>query len=191
MTRKNPTNSAASIQARLLNIAHAQGMDYNLMLKRYAMERLLNRLSLTPHADRFVLKGAMLFYAWGGSIFRPTKDLDLLGFGDPTEPEMVKVFQEMAVTAPDSIDGLEFHSDSVVVEPIRDGELYAGLRILLRANLEKSQIKLQIDIGFGDAVVPAPMMLEFPILLDAKPFRLRAYQAETVVAEKLDALVKL
>lgn len=191
MTQKHPTDIAASIQAKLLHIAHTQRLDYNLMLKRYAMERLLYRLSRTAHMERFVLKGAVLFYAWGGSIFRPTKDLDLLGFGDPTGPEMVAVFREVANKGLEAADGLILHADSVESEPIRDGDLYAGLRITLRANLGKSEIKMQVDIGFGDAVVPGPVQLEFPTLLEGVPFQLRAYQPETVIAEKLDALVKL
>ena len=160
------------------------------MLVRYGIERLLYRLGRSPHAGSFLLKGAMLFAVWGENTPRPTRDVDLLGFGPADEAEVKAKFVELCTFAVEP-DGLEFRADSVMVEPIREEASYPGLRVTLNAYLGNVRIPLQVDIGYGDAVTPAPAEVDFPPLLDFPAPRVRAYPYYTVAAEKLEALVLL
>jgi hypothetical protein len=163
---------------------------FDLVLVRYGIERLLYRLSLSPHGGRFVLKGAMLFAVWSETMHRPTRDVDLLGFGSADQEQLRGVFVALCGMSVEP-DGLSFLPDTVRAESIRDEEAYPGTRITLEARLEQARIPLQADIGFGDAVTPAPEAIEFPTLLDSPAPRLRAYPLCTVVAEKIEALVRL
>ncbi len=185
-----PGNLPASIAARLRALAHEKNTNLELLLRRYALERLLLRLSLSSHHDRFVLKGAMLFTAWTGDPFRPTQDLDLLGFGDATVLALSQVFRAVCRQATDD-DGLMFDVDGLSVETIRDNQVYGGARVKTVAFLGKIRIPIQVDVGFGDAVTPKARSIEFPSLLHGTGPRLRAYPRETVVAEKFQALVAL
>lgn len=190
MTASNPANVAASVRQRLLNRSRKTGEDYNLLLTHYGIERLLYRLSLSEHTDRFVLKGAMLFTIWTGSIYRPTRDLDLLGLGDSSAEHLVEVFCSLcALDAKD--DGLVFDDKSVRCEEIRGDQAYTGQRVKLTALLEKARIDLQVDIGFGDAVTPDAKRHSYPTLLDHPAPVIFSYPPETVVAEKLEAMVSL
>ncbi|HEY3569787.1 MAG TPA: nucleotidyl transferase AbiEii/AbiGii toxin family protein [Thermoanaerobaculia bacterium] len=189
MTRK-PTNIAASVSHRLLQRSQSLGEDYQLTLQRYAIERLLFRLSQSPAQDRFVLKGAMLYLVWGGEIYRPTRDLDLLGYGTDTAEAMNDCFRSLcSIEVKD--DGLAFLPGTVRSEAIRDAMEYGGLRVRLEARLDKARIHLQVDIGFGDVVVPGPEEKTFPVLLEGPAPRIRAYSRESVVAEKLHAAALL
>lgn len=189
MTRK-PVNLQASVANRLRNVATAKGIDLAFVLRRYAIERLLYRLSVSPERDRFVLKGAMLFTAWLPDPFRPTQDLDLLGFGEAAVPIIAeRIASVCAVIVPD--DGLVFDVTTLRAEPIRGNQDYGGVRVKLTARLARTQIPVQIDIGFGDAVTPGIVDLVFPALLDAPAPAIRAYPKETVLAEKLQAIVVL
>jgi predicted nucleotidyltransferase component of viral defense system len=163
--------------------------DFGLVLSRYGLERFLYRLSTSHHRDLFVLKGALLLQVWTGEIYRPTRDLDLLGKGMPNL-SYKKIFSEVCLQEVED-DGLSFLSETIRVERIRDEEDYEGVRVLLEARLGNVRIPLQIDVGFGDAVVPAPEELEFPTLLKFPAPRLNAYPKESVVAEKFEAIVKL
>lgn len=189
MTRP-PRDIGASVQARLLQLARERKEDYQLVLTRYANERLLYRLSRSDHADRFVLKGAALFVLWTGALLRATRDLDLLGFGEPGDKRIAAVFDQVLVLDVDE-DGVRFDRESVSVGPIRDDQRYGGIRVLVMAYIGSAKVRLQIDIGFGDAITPEPTEVEFPSLLDYPAPRLRAYPRETVVAEKLEAMVQL
>ena len=178
------------MRARLLHLARKRGEDFQLVLARYANERLLFRLATSPHAARFVLKGAALSTLWTGKPHRATRDLDLLGFGDPGESHLREVFSEvLSAAVPD--DGVTFDLSSLAVGPIRQEQEYDGVRVELVARVASARVRLQIDIGFGDAITPEATMAEFPPLLDYPAPRLRAYPRETVVAEKLDAIVQL
>ena len=188
--KKSSSNRAASIRARLLNLARDRKEDFQLVLVRYANERLLFRLSRSQHASNFVLKGAALFTVWMEAPHRPTRDLDFLGFGTDDAVRIQSVFGDViAIEFPD--DGIEFLRDSLRVEPIREDQEYGGKRVTLRATLAGAQIALQVDVGFGDAITPKAETVEFPTLLDLPPPSLRVYPKETVVAEKLEALVTL
>jgi hypothetical protein len=190
MTRKNPTNLAASVRQRLLNLSRERGEDFQLLLTRYGIERLLDRLSRSEHAPGFVLKGAVLFALWTGKPHRPTRDLDLLGIGESSPERLTEVFRSLCqIEVPD--DGLVFSADTVAVAPIREDQEYGGERVKLEARLGRSRIDLQIDVGFGDVITPKAETIEYPTLLGMAPPRLRAYPRETVVAEKLEAMVKL
>ena len=180
----------ASILARLKNRARDTGEEFQALLTRFALERLLFRLSVSKHQDSFVLKGAFLFLAWGESIERPTRDLDLLAEGAPDLERLEQIFRELCELDVVS-DGVVFVADTVRGRMIREQAPYDGIRINLDARLGKAVLRLQIDVGFGDAVVPAPIEIDFPVLLDFQSPRLRGYRPETVVAEKCEAIVAL
>ena len=181
---------AASVRARLLNKAQAEQTDFNAMLLRYAQERLLYRLSQSAHAERFLLKGALLFTLWYDMPHRPTRDVDLLGFGPSDLESVAQTFREIA--AVEVADGLVFDPASVSALEIRNEANYPGARVHVGGVLAGAQLRTQVDIGFGDAVTPEPVAAEFPVLLDDFPApQLRTYPVYTVVAEKLHAIALL
>lgn len=185
-----PKNLAASVKERLRNEAARRGEDFNLLFLRYGIERLLFRLSQSSHAGRFLLKGAMLFVVWDEKTHRPTRDLDLLGFGPSEKEDLTRVFQDVATT-PVVGDGLVFLPESVRAEEIREDNTYGGVRVRLMAKLGSAELPVQIDIGVGDAITPGPETVRFPTLLDLPAPLVRAYPAYTVVAEKFEAMAKL
>jgi hypothetical protein len=183
-------NRAASIRARLKQRSDAAKEDFNLTLTRYGLERLLYRLSISEHAQNFLLKGALLFVLWYDVPHRPTRDADLLGFGADDIGSMENVFRDLCQIVVD--DGIEFDSQSVKGIDIRKEAGYGGVRIDLVAKLDGARIALQVDIGFGDAVTPGPESVRYPVLLDELPApSLRAYPKYTVVAEKFQAVCVL
>ena len=189
MNPANP-NVAASIRARLLNVAKIQGVDFNQVLVRFALERILYRLTQSQHADRFLLKGALLFTLWYDMPHRATRDADLLGFGASDLTSVAETFRYIAAVAVD--DGIAFDPASVTVEEIRKEAGYGGVRVIIAGELAKARCKTQIDVGFGDAVTPAPVDSVYPVLLEDLPApRLRAYPTYTVIAEKLHAIALL
>jgi hypothetical protein len=179
---------ARSVQVRLARHARAIGVDPNLVLTRYAVERFLYRLSRSHHAGRFVLKGALLMLAWLGETLRPTSDADLLGIGELSEETLAQIMRDVAAqeVEPDAVD---FLGDSVRVEPIRVEDDYGGWRATIQARMGAARLTVQVDVGIGDAVTPAPQWLDYPGLLDLPRPRLRAYPRESVAAEKLHAIV--
>jgi len=185
------TNMPASVLQRLYNRARERGDDYNLLLVRYAVERLLYRLSLSRHGGGFILKGAQLYALWGNAEYRPTRDLDLLGLGDPRVTVMEDIFRSIADQPIPIVDGIVFDPASVRGEEIREDARYAGVRIMLTYHIGRARGSVQVDIGFGDAVSPAPCEVEFPTLLALPAPRLKAYPPETVIAEKFEAMVTL
>jgi hypothetical protein len=166
-------NVAASVRARLLHIAKAQGGDFNQVLVRVALERILYRLTQSQHADRFVLKGALLFTLWYDMPHRATRDADLLGFGAGDLTSVAETFRDIAAVAVD--DGITFDPASVTVEETRKEAGYGGVRVIITGELAKARCKTHIDVGFGDAVTPAPVDSIYPVLLNELPApRLRA-----------------
>jgi predicted nucleotidyltransferase component of viral defense system len=187
---KPPKDVGASVRARLLRLARERGEDFQLLLTRYANERVLYRLSRSRHGPDFVLKGAALFALWTGKPHRATRDLDLLGFGDPGEARVREVMSDvLALDVGD--DGVRFDGHSLDVRPIREEQEYGGVRAEVTARVATARVRLRIDIGFGDVVTPEAPTVDFPPLLDFPAPRLRAYPRETVVAEKLEAMVRL
>lgn len=183
-------NVAASVRERLYQLAARRDEDFALILTRYALERLLYRLSLSEHRGRLILKGAMLFHAWTESPHRPTRDLDLLGFGEPSQDRCGEMLREICAI-PDADDGLTFAINSLTAEAIKEDDIYHGVRIRLPANLAQARIPIQIDIGFGDFVSPAPQEIDYPTLLEMPAPRIHAYSMESVIAEKLEAMLSL
>lgn len=190
MNEKNKGNVAASVRQRLLNISRESGEDFNLILTRYGLERMLYRLSQSTWREKFLLKGAMLFSVWHDDPHRPTRDVDLLGFIAPEIDEIKSIFESLCSIDVDD-DGLVFDTKSIRVEEIRENNAYDGIRTKLTGTLEKARIILQVDIGFGDVVTPAPEEIDYPTLLDQQAPKLRAYPIYTVIAEKFEAMVKL
>jgi predicted nucleotidyltransferase component of viral defense system len=186
---KKIKNIGASVRARLLKLSKEQGQSFDLVLTRFAFERLLFRLSQSRFADRFVLKGAMLLMSWLKEPHRGTRDLDLLGFGDPTPDAMLQTFRE--ILTQDADDGVVFDANALRVDRIREEVEYGGLRLRATASISGARINLTIDIGFGDALEPGAEFIDYPVLLDHPAPRLQAYARETVIAEKFQAMVVL
>jgi Nucleotidyl transferase AbiEii toxin, Type IV TA system len=186
-----PEGLIESIRQRLLNLSRENGEAFDFVLARYGVERFLHRLSLSAHAGEFVLKGSMLFHVWNRRMHRPTRDLDLLGAG-PANVESVRgaILDVLRTDAPD--DGLVFEEATLVVAPIREETTDGGVRAKFRAKLGNVRIPVQVDVGFGDAVVPAPEMREFTSLLSDLPgTSMPSYPVCTVIAEKFEALIRL
>jgi Nucleotidyl transferase AbiEii toxin, Type IV TA system len=183
-----PTNLPASVRDRLFKLSVTNGEEFQLVLTRFGVERLLYRLMQTPYGEGFVLKGAVLFTLWQGAPHRPTRDVDLLGRGDNSPASLASVFRDACAAAVEP-DGLVFDSASVVAVANREDLRYPGVRVTLMARLGTARISLQVDIGFGDAITPDPMLETLPTLLPFPAVRMAVYPVETVVAEKLEAMV--
>lgn len=182
-------NLAASVRTRLLNLSRERGEPLDRLMEQYATGRFLYRLAESEYRDRFVLKGAQLFRVWSAEHHRPTRDLDLLGFGDSSEATIKSVFTELVQIPIDPPDGLLW--GNIETGAIRDDLTYGGVRAVLTVHLAGARISLQIDVGFGDAITPEAIMTDWRELLDFPVARLLAYPPETVIAEKLEAAVTL
>lgn len=183
-------NTAASVRARLTSISRICREELQSVLTRYAIERFLYRLSVSPHGGGFVLKGAMLFRLWTAEPHRTTKDVDLLGCGESSIERLTAVMGDVCATVvPD--DGLRFDPSAVSASRIKEGQEYEGIRVICPVRLGNARIMLRIDVGFGDAVTPAPQPTDFPTILDFPVPVLMAYPRETVVAEKFQAMTVL
>ena len=184
------TNIGASVRTRLLSRAKASHSDFNLILTKYALERLLYRLSISSWREAFLLKGALLFDLWFDQPHRPTRDIDLLGFGTSEVEEVAIMFRDICALACE--DGMIFLAETVRASEIRKEANYAGVRVTLLGMLDSARCTVQIDVGYGDAITPEPERVSFPVLLEdmAAPV-MQAYPAYTVVAEKYQALVSL
>jgi predicted nucleotidyltransferase component of viral defense system len=190
MTKRPLKDVGTSVRARLLRLAKDRGDDFQLLLTRYANERLLFRLASSSHASGFVLKGAALFTVWTGQPHRATRDLDFLGFGEPGVARVREIFTDL-LSLDVADDGVRFDLGTLKVGLIREDQEYGGVRAEFITRVTNAQIRLQVDVGFGDAITPEATMVEFPVLLDFPAPRLGAYPKETVVAEKLEAMVQL
>lgn len=189
MTRKIK-NIAASVHQRLLNKARESSRPFNEILQHFAIERFMYRFSKNPHADRFVLKGALMFSVWTGLMSRPTMDIDLLGKIENSIDLVISIFKDACETEVKN-DGISFHKDTVTATRITEDADYKGVRVLIRGNLGNIRLSIQIDIGFGDVIIPGPNKLEYPVLLDFPPPELNGYTMESTIAEKFQAMVKL
>lgn len=183
-------NMAASVRQRLLDLARERSENFEYLLTRYGLERFLYRLARSPYRDRFILKGAMLFLLWGMDEHRPTRDADFLGFSENGENDLASIFREVCRLEVEE-DGLRFDADSVQAQVIREAMEYGGIRVTLRAVLDRARISIQLDVGFGDVVTPQAEEADYPTLLALPSPRLRTYPKETVIAEKFQAMVHL
>lgn len=187
---KSKSNVPASIRQRLLNRAKSDKRPFNELLQYYAMERFLYRLSRSAHADRFILKGALMLRVWRSPGFRSTMDIDMLGRTSNEESSIVEQVKDIMAVVVDP-DGLTFDPDSIQVEPITEDADYEGMRIRFRGLLDSARVSMQIDIGFGDIVYPGPEESDLPTMLDSPAPRLLCYSRESAIAEKFEAMVKL
>ena len=187
---RNIRNTAASVHRRLLNKTKESSRPFNELLQHFAIERFIYRLSKSPHADRFILKGALMFSVWSGSGSRPTMDIDLLGRIDNSLEVIVAAMKDacgMDVEA----DGMSFNAETVTAVRITEDAEYEGVRVRVRGGLGNARVSLQIDIGFGDVIVPGPIKVAYPALLDFPAPELNGYTMESTIAEKFQAMVKL
>ncbi|MHC1787758.1 MAG: nucleotidyl transferase AbiEii/AbiGii toxin family protein [Christensenellales bacterium] len=184
-------NKAASVKARLMNAAEKEKRSYQELLQTYGLERVIYRLSRSKYATKFALKGGILLYAlFDGKYARSTTDIDLLGMEISRERDAVReIFQEIFAVVLD--DGVVIDPNSIRAEDIAQAKVYPGVRITAVACLERTKIPITIDIGFGDDIVPAPIALHFPAILDDLDTNVGAYSLESVVAEKLEAVAAL
>jgi len=184
-----PKDMAASVRQRLRDLARARHEDFDYVLRQYVMQRLLYRLSCSDFSEQFLLKGALLFWVWNEDFHRPTRDIDLLSFGDNDVPHLVDVFRQ--IVSVDNDDGLVFDVDSVTGTEIKEDADYPGVRVTGFVNLTKARIPFQVDIGYGDAVSPEPEEAQLPSFLDFPSPQLRVYPVYVVIAEKFQAMVML
>lgn len=178
-------NIAASVRDRLLNLARSTDDDFNQLLDRYTRERFLYRLSQSEIGNKYILKGASVFQVWGGSPHRPTRDIDLLGFGSNNPQTVKQIFEE--ICQQEYQDGIEFAN--INTEVLQATQKYEGVRLNIEGKLGTAKLFLQVDLGFGHVVTPPAEIYEIPSLLDMPSPSLRVYPPETVVAEKLEAMV--
>lgn len=179
---------AASVRQRLANVAKAQNRPAAEVLQYYAMERFLYRLGASPYRDHFLLKGALMLVAWRAPAMRPTMDIDLLGHGRSRTSDLERIVRELCTNPPVPPDGLVFAADSVAGEEITVESEYIGVRVRFLATLGTARVRMQVDVGFGDAVVDEDPAIELPTILDLPAPRLRGYSRETAIAEKLNAM---
>ncbi len=186
----NNSDIAKSVHQRLLNLRNKTGQDFNTILTRYGLERILYRIMASGHAEDFVLKGAMLFQLWHNVPGRPTRDLDMLGHGNVSHEKLRQIFKDVCNVTFEE-DGLSFDSESIQTEDIRDDQEYHGIRVRLIGYLNTARIAVQIDIGYGDAIIPWPDKIEYPTMLNLPAPIIKAYHPATVIAEKINAMVVL
>jgi len=190
MSKKTSGNISASVRQRLFNMARKDNRPFSELLQYYAMERFLYRLSQSPFADRFILKGALMLRAWRSPEFRPTMDIDLLGKITNEETVIVSCIQDI-LSVDVEPDGLVFDTDSIQSERITVDAEYEGIRIRFRGVLDSARIPMQVDIGFGDIVSPSPEETELPAMLEYPVARVLCYSRESAIAEKFEAMLKL
>jgi len=190
VTRRLPKNIAASIRQRLLDKARETGRPFNELLQYFAMERFLYRLSRSPYANKFVLKGALMLIVWEAPLSRPTMDIDLLGRIDNSIETIVEVTRQICRHEVEP-DGIVFDVTGIEAENIAEDADYEGIRVRFRGSLDTARFIIQLDIGFGDIVIPSPEPASYPTLLDLPAPRIRGYSRESTIAEKFEAMVKL
>jgi hypothetical protein len=188
--KKRVKDISASVRQKLLNNAKSTNRPFQEVLQYFAMERFLYRLAQSPHADKFVLKGALLFTLWGAPATRPTKDIDFLARTENTIAAVLPIIRAVCVQ-PVEPDGLVFDDKTVGGAVIKEDADYEGIRITFLATLQNARVPMRLDLGYGDVVVPGPRIADYPVILDLPAPRVRAYSREPVVAEKFEAMVKL
>lgn len=189
MALESKKNVAHSVRTQLLALAKQRKEDFNFLIERYALERMLFRLSNSSHVNRFVLKGGLLVSLWASNTYRPTRDADMLAYGDPKPEGLKEIFRELCTLESQS-DGLIFDPETITDQAIKEDQEYSGTRIVIEASLMDIKIRVQFDIGFGDAVYPEAQIAEYPTMIAglSSP-KLKVYPRETVIAEKFETLI--
>jgi len=187
---KDKKRKAASVHQKLLNRARETNRPFNELLQYYAMERFLYRVSRSKYVEQFILKGALLLRTSGISEIRSTRDIDFLGMDDEGIEKMKDVIADCC-NVQIAEDGLEFESNDIEADEIRENQVYQGYRFRVKGNLGNAKIHIQIDMGFGDIVTPDPIWVDFPTVLDEENPKILAYTLETAIAEKYQAMINL
>jgi len=191
-SKKIIKNIAFSVRDRLLNISRKTKRDFNSILLQYFQERLLYRTSISDYRDNLILKGGLSFLVYKMPDLRPTKDIDLLGYSISNEPEHIRsIFQEIMKI--EVSDGVNFIPERLMTERIKTSSKiipFGGVRVKVEAHLAEAKKIIQIDIGFGDKVVPPSIEIDFPVLLDLPVPRLQVYSKESIIAEKFHSIVE-
>jgi len=190
MTDREIKNLSASIYARLLNNSKKTNRPFNEVLQYYAIERFLYRLSESEYADKFILKGALMFLSWGAVLTRPTRDIDMLGRTKNDIENLVNIIRKVCRQKVEA-DGMEYFAPSVYGEKITENADYAGIRIIFDAKLDNAKVKMQIDVGFGDEVFPEISKITYPVIIELPAPVLKGYSMESVIAEKFESMMKL
>ncbi len=190
MKKHEIKNMSVSVKKRLLNISKQNKEDYNLTLTYYAIERLLYRLGKSKHSKNFILKGALIFRIWNDELYRSTRDIDFLSYNTPSISLLISIFKEICSLEVED-DGIIFDSNNITAMAIRENNIHQGIRLKIISKIEKAIVKLQIDIGFGDSITPAPKKTNYPHILDFNSPIIFVYPLETVFAEKLEALISM
>jgi len=190
MNKKEIKNIPASVRARLLNIARQKKVSFDTILLQYFQERFLYRLSISEYKDKFILKGGLLFLAYNIPLLRPTRDMDLLGKLIPMDFDNIRRIIRNIINLKE-FDGITFMPETVTVEKIKKEQTYEGVKVRFEAELDRAKKILQIDIGFGDRVIPGPVRINFPFLLEQPVPNIMVYSKESAIAEKFEAIVKL
>ena len=186
---KAPKNLAASVRQKLLSLARQEQKLFDVVLVAFGLEHLIYRLSVSPHKDKFVLKGGMLVTLWTKDQARFTRDVDFLSFGASDEDALIEIFKDTLDI--DAGDGLIFDTADITAAQIREDQIYGGVRLKTVATLANAKIPITIDIGFGDSLTAPDFKIDYPSLLDFPDATIRAYSPATVMAEKFQALVAL
>jgi predicted nucleotidyltransferase component of viral defense system len=190
MNTKEVKNVVASVLARLRNSSKSSGVPFQQVLQQYAMERFLYRVSKSRHAQSVILKGALLLKTIGIPNARPTMDIDMLRKGTADQASLLALVKDCATLDVEG-DGITFLADTAVAEEITKDSEYKGTRILMDARMDNVRLRIQIDFGVGDIIVPGPRMIRYPVFLGGDTIQLLAYPVESAVAEKLQAMVAL
>lgn len=185
-------NIAHSMKARLLNLSDHDNKRYQQLLVRYMQERFLYRLSISRFSNNFILKGGALLYAYDEFLPRPTLDVDFMGIRISNDKEaIINAFKEIVGCDNSAEDGIRFMPESVSASDIAVERKYPGVRITVIAFLDTVRKELTFDIGFGDVIIPNPVSMEYPTIIDdMESPKLNAYSLETVVAEKFQTMVE-
>jgi predicted nucleotidyltransferase component of viral defense system len=188
----NKINYGKSIRSRLLNVSRKESVYYQTILTRYFQERLLYRMSLTRFRSNFYLKGGVLMYAYERFPARPTLDIDFLGCNISNDgDDLIHVFQEICAVLCEE-DGVNYDIAHITAQNITEFKSYHGVRLSIPVTMDTISQVMTMDIGFGDVVTPSPVALDYPLLLDSLPAaNIMAYSIETVIAEKMHAVVDL
>ena len=180
-----------SVKTKLKTKAQIRGHMLQEELTTYGLERTLYRISISDYADKFTLKGGIFLYAiFAGNFTRVTSDIDLLANEIDNEIKNIKkIFEE--IFSIDVDDALKYDIKSLDIKTITEFKLYQGVNVSIIAYLDRTRIPISIDIGFGDIIYPDRMIMDFPSLLDMEIPKIYTYTLNSVIAEKLEAIVSL
>lgn len=189
MSNRNLTNVSASVRAKLLNKARASKRPFSELLQYFAMERFLYRLSISPHSQKFILKGALMFTAWEFTKHRATMDIDMLANTSNNLDNLITIIRDICHFQPDVDDGILFDGGTVEGKVSQTHKEYSGVQLKFDGKLSGARIQMKVDIGFGDIISPSPSQITYPSILPFPSPKLKGYTAETVIAEKFQTIV--